>query len=121
MKKSVSVIIPNFNGKSLLEEYLPHTFTALDKSEVLYEVIVVDEATSALDTASEKLVQDALYKLMQNRTTLVIAHRLSTIQNADWIVVLDEGRIVEEGTHAELLFKEGLYARLIDMQQFTVS
>jgi len=84
-------------------------------------ILLLDEATSALDTASEKLVQDALYKLMQNRTTLVIAHRLSTIQNADWIVVLDEGKIVEEGTHAELLFKEGLYARLIDMQQFSVS
>lgn len=84
-------------------------------------ILLLDEATSALDTASEKLVQDALDKLMQNRTSLVIAHRLSTIQNADWIVVLDEGRIIEEGTHAELLFKEGLYARLIDMQQFTTS
>ncbi|EON79214.1 Lipid A export ATP-binding/permease protein MsbA [Lunatimonas lonarensis] len=84
-------------------------------------ILLLDEATSALDTASEKLVQEALNNLMQNRTSLVIAHRLSTIQNADWIVVLDEGKIVEEGTHAELLFKEGLYARLIDMQQFAQS
>ncbi|MCC5936965.1 MAG: ABC transporter ATP-binding protein [Lunatimonas sp.] len=84
-------------------------------------ILLLDEATSALDTASEKLVQEALNNLMKNRTTLVIAHRLSTIQNADWIVVLDEGKIVEEGTHAELLFKEGLYARLIDMQQFAQS
>lgn len=84
-------------------------------------ILLLDEATSALDTASEKLVQEALNNLMQNRTSLVIAHRLSTIQNADWIVVLDDGKIVEEGTHAELLFKEGLYARLIDMQQFAQS
>ncbi|WP_209329406.1 ABC transporter ATP-binding protein [Lunatimonas salinarum] len=84
-------------------------------------ILLLDEATSALDTASEKLVQEALNNLMKNRTTLVIAHRLSTIQNADWIVVLDDGKIVEEGTHAELLFKEGLYARLIDMQQFAQS
>jgi subfamily B ATP-binding cassette protein MsbA len=84
-------------------------------------ILLLDEATSALDTASEKLVQEALNNLMQNRTSLVIAHRLSTIQNADWIVVLDEGKIVEEGTHAELLIKEGLYARLIDMQQFAQS
>ncbi|SFS32627.1 ABC transporter ATP-binding protein [Sphingobacterium wenxiniae] len=81
-------------------------------------IMLLDEATSALDTESEKLVQDSLYKLMENRTTVVIAHRLSTIQNADKIVVLEAGRVVEEGTHHELLAKEGLYKRLIDMQQF---
>ncbi|MFC4870951.1 ABC transporter ATP-binding protein [Negadavirga shengliensis] len=82
-------------------------------------ILLLDEATSALDTASEKLVQDALNKLMKNRTTLVIAHRLSTIQKADNIVVLDKGEIVESGTHQELLLKEGLYSKLIEMQQFT--
>ncbi|MCY4781321.1 ABC transporter ATP-binding protein [Sphingobacterium sp. UT-1RO-CII-1] len=81
-------------------------------------IMLLDEATSALDTESEKLVQESLYKLMENRTTVVIAHRLSTIQNADKIVVIDGGRIVEEGTHQELVNKEGLYKRLIDMQQF---
>ncbi|TWR24052.1 ABC transporter ATP-binding protein [Mucilaginibacter pallidiroseus] len=81
-------------------------------------IMLLDEATSALDTESEKLVQDALNKLMQNRTSLVIAHRLSTIQNADVIVVLEDGRIVEQGTHLQLMDKNGLYRRLIDMQTF---
>ena len=81
-------------------------------------IMLLDEATSALDTESEKLVQDSLYKLMENRTTVVIAHRLSTIQNADKIVVLEAGKIIEVGTHSELIYKNGLYKRLIDMQQF---
>ncbi|GGC48935.1 ABC transporter ATP-binding protein [Parapedobacter defluvii] len=81
-------------------------------------ILLLDEATSALDTESEKLVQEALAKLMQNRTTLVIAHRLSTIQNADQIIVLDAGVIVEQGSHQQLLANDGLYKKLIDMQQF---
>jgi subfamily B ATP-binding cassette protein MsbA len=81
--------------------------------------MLLDEATSALDTESEKLVQDSLYKLMDNRTTVVIAHRLSTIQNADKIVVIEAGKIVEEGSHSELIQREGLYRKLIEMQQFT--
>jgi ATP-binding cassette, subfamily B, bacterial MsbA len=81
-------------------------------------ILLLDEATSALDTESEKLVQDALNKLMKSRTTLVIAHRLSTIQSADIIVVLDNGTIVEQGNHVDLLSKNGLYKRLVDMQQF---
>ena len=81
-------------------------------------IMLLDEATSALDTESERLVQDALYKLMENRTTVVIAHRLSTIQNADKIVVLEAGKIVEVGSHTELVNHNGLYKRLIDMQQF---
>ena len=81
-------------------------------------IMLLDEATSALDTESEKLVQDALYKLMQQRTSLVIAHRLSTIQNADQIIVLESGRIAEQGTHQELVKHNGLYKRLIEMQQF---
>ncbi|GAO41698.1 ABC transporter ATP-binding protein [Flavihumibacter petaseus] len=83
-------------------------------------IMLLDEATSALDTESEKMVQDALNKLMLNRTSLVIAHRLSTIQNADKIVVLDQGRIVEQGSHLELLEQNGLYRKLIDMQTFGV-
>jgi subfamily B ATP-binding cassette protein MsbA len=82
-------------------------------------ILLLDEATSALDTESERLVQDALNKLMKNRTSLVIAHRLSTIQQADQIYVLDKGMIVEKGTHAELSRRQGLYRRLIDMQQFS--
>lgn len=82
-------------------------------------ILLLDEATSALDTESEKLVQDALYKLMANRTSLVIAHRLSTIQHADMICVLEAGQIVESGTHQELLAQQGLYRKLIDMQQFS--
>lgn len=81
-------------------------------------IMLLDEATSALDTESEKLVQDALNNLMKNRTSLVIAHRLSTIQNADIIVVLEHGEIVEQGTHSELIANNGLYKRLTDMQAF---
>jgi len=80
-------------------------------------ILILDEATSALDTESEKLVQEALQRLMQNRTSLVIAHRLSTVQHADEIVVLQQGRIVERGTHDELLRREGgVYQRLSSMQ-----
>jgi subfamily B ATP-binding cassette protein MsbA len=81
-------------------------------------IMLLDEATSALDTESEKLVQEALNNLMQNRTSLVIAHRLSTIQKADMIVVLEDGKIVEQGNHSELIAHDGLYKRLIDMQTF---
>ncbi|MBN1595482.1 ABC transporter ATP-binding protein [candidate division FCPU426 bacterium] len=79
-------------------------------------ILILDEATSALDTESERLIQDALEKLMKNRTTFVIAHRLSTVQHADQIVVLDEGRIVERGQHAQLMSKQGLYRRLVKLQ-----
>lgn len=79
-------------------------------------IMILDEATSALDTESERLVQDALEKMMRNRTSIVIAHRLSTIQNADSIVVLQKGEIVEQGSHAELLFKKGVYKKLVEMQ-----
>ena len=82
------------------------------------QILILDEATSALDTESEKLVQDALEKLMKNRTTLVIAHRLSTIKNADEICVMYEGEIVERGHHNELYNKNGMYRKLCDMQQF---
>ena len=78
-------------------------------------IMILDEATSALDTESERLVQDALFKLMQNRTSVVIAHRLSTIQNADEIIVLDAGEIVERGTHHELIEQKGVYKKLCDI------
>lgn len=79
-------------------------------------VLILDEATSSLDTKSERRIQDALERLMADRTTLVIAHRLSTVENADQIIVLDQGRVVEAGTHRELLDAEGLYAALYHMQ-----
>ena len=80
------------------------------------EFLILDEATSALDTESEKLVQEALTKLLKGRTSVVIAHRLSTIMNADRIFVIDEGRIVESGKHDELLAKGGVYAKLVELQ-----
>ena len=77
---------------------------------------MLDEATSALDSESEHLVQEALDRLMEGRTTLVIAHRLSTVRDADRVVVLDGGRVVEEGTHDALLARNGLYRRLVERQ-----
>ncbi len=82
------------------------------------EILILDEATSALDTESERLVQEALIKMMKSRTSLVIAHRLSTIQNADLIVVLQNGKITEKGTHEELIAKKGTYKKLIELQSF---
>ena len=79
-------------------------------------ILILDEATSALDTESERLVQEALERLMKNRTTIVVAHRLSTIANADLICVLQDGRIVERGTHQELISQKGVYRHLVEMQ-----
>lgn len=81
-------------------------------------IMILDEATSALDTESEKLVQDALYKLMENRTSIVIAHRLSTIQHADEIIVMQDGEIVERGNHEHLIAQAGVYKKLTDLQAF---
>jgi len=81
-------------------------------------IMLLDEATSALDTESERLVQDALNNLMKNRTSIVIAHRLSTIQNADVIMVIDKGEIIETGSHQELIKRKGLYNKLIELQTF---
>ena len=81
-------------------------------------IMILDEATSALDTESERFVQDALEKMMENRTSLVIAHRLSTIQKADWIVVMEKGDIVEQGTHHDLIAKKGMYNKLVELQNF---
>ncbi len=80
-------------------------------------ILILDEATSSLDTESERLVQDAINNMMQNRTSLVIAHRLSTIRHADEIIVLQKGEIVERGSHDELLIHNGIYRKLVDMQE----
>ena len=81
-------------------------------------IMILDEATSALDTESERFVQDALDKMMANRTSLIIAHRLSTIQKADMIVVMEKGQIVEQGTHQELMNLNGVYKKLVELQGF---
>ncbi len=80
-------------------------------------ILILDEATSSLDTESERLVQDAINNMMQNRTCVVIAHRLSTIRHADEIIVLQKGRIVERGTHEQLLSQQGFYKKLVEMQE----
>ena len=80
-------------------------------------ILILDEATSSLDTESERIVQDAINKLMENRTCIVIAHRLSTVQHADEILVLEKGQVMERGNHTELINKNGLYKKLVDMQQ----
>ena len=80
-------------------------------------ILILDEATSALDSESEKLVQEALYNLMKNRTSLVIAHRLSTIQHADEIIVVQQGEIAERGTHEDLNNRNGLYKKLVEIQK----
>jgi ATP-binding cassette subfamily B protein len=79
-------------------------------------MLILDEATSSVDTRTEVLIQQAMEKLMQGRTSFIIAHRLSTIRNADWILVMDEGDIVEQGRHAELLERNGFYAELYNSQ-----
>jgi subfamily B ATP-binding cassette protein MsbA len=81
-------------------------------------IMILDEATSALDTESERLVQSALENMMKNRTSIVIAHRLSTIQNSNLIVVMQKGKIVEQGTHDDLISKDGIYQKLVNMQSF---
>ncbi|MCC6724313.1 MAG: ATP-binding cassette domain-containing protein, partial [Saprospiraceae bacterium] len=81
-------------------------------------ILILDEATSALDSESERLVQDALDVLMKNRTSIVIAHRLSTVQHADEIVVMKDGRIIERGSHEELMQRGGEYGKLVDLQSF---
>jgi subfamily B ATP-binding cassette protein MsbA len=81
-------------------------------------ILILDEATSSLDTESEKLVQNALFNIMKDRTTVVIAHRLSTIQHADEIVVLKKGEIVERGSHKQLVELNGVYNRLQQLQTF---
>ena len=82
-------------------------------------ILILDEATSSLDSKSEKLVQDALIKLMDNKTSIVIAHRLSTVKNAQNIIVLDKGKIIEQGTHDDLIAKKGVYNNLITLQSLS--
>jgi ABC-type multidrug transport system fused ATPase/permease subunit len=84
-------------------------------------ILILDEATSALDSESERLVQDALEKLMVGRTSFVIAHRLSTIKKADKILVIQHGKIVETGTHDSLIMEKGVYANLVDLQGVEMS
>lgn len=79
-------------------------------------ILVLDEATSSIDTETERLIQDAILKLTRGRTSIVIAHRLSTIKNADWIVVLERGKVMEQGLHRELLERKGLYHKLYTLQ-----
>jgi subfamily B ATP-binding cassette protein MsbA len=79
-------------------------------------ILILDEATSALDTESERLIQDALDQLQQNRTSIVVAHRLSTIENADTILVIEAGEIIEQGNHQSLLAQNGAYSQLYNMQ-----
>ena len=81
-------------------------------------ILILDEATSALDSTSERLVQEALLKLMENRTSVVIAHRLSTIQHADEIIVIENGLIIEKGTHKQLMQQNGSYRKLVALQAF---
>ena len=103
----------------------PHSFSGGQRQRITIArailkdapIIIMDEATSALDTESEKLVQDAIDKLTQNKTGIIIAHRLSTIQHADEIIVLKQGKIAERGSHQELMQRGGLYTRLVEMQQ----
>ena len=109
--------------KSIINKYPSEISGGMKKrvalARALYknpQILILDEATSSLDTGSEKAVQVALDRLMKNRTSLVIAHRLSTIQNAQKIVVLDKGKIVEMGTHEELIAKKQYYKRFIDLQ-----
>ena len=102
----------------------PHAFSGGQRQRIAIArallkdapILILDEATSALDTESERHIQNALDKLMRNRTTLVIAHRLSTVERADAIVVMHDGKIVEKGTHGELLAMDGYYANLYKMQ-----
>ena len=82
-------------------------------------ILLLDEATSALDAASEEQIQKALETLAKGRTTLVVAHRLATVQGADQILVMDQGQLVEQGSHSQLVAKDGLYAKLCALQHFT--
>jgi ATP-binding cassette subfamily B multidrug efflux pump len=83
-------------------------------------ILILDEATSSVDSETESLIQDAISKLMKNRTSIVIAHRLSTIRNADQIMVLGKGRILEKGSHHDLMVKNGVYADMLEKQQLSI-